>query len=415
MEQRKGLRCKVCTGCGLCPGIQKTKDSSIQILTESLPDERESCEFDNPSMRLAVADIGTTTIAMQLLGRDGSCEESFVRLNPQSVYGADVLSRITHAEEAEKALEMQTMVRKVLEDGLRAFEGFLAAGETICLVIAANTTMNYLLAGFSPERLGRAPFLAEHLEPMELNFLEGRVKGFVFPGLSAFVGGDIVAGILACEIDRREEITLLIDLGTNGEMALGNNKRILATATAAGPAFEGGANRGVCGSDRIHLTHALLQEGILDETGLLQEPFFDKGVRAGNVLVTQPAIRSLQCAKAAIQAGIHILVKKYGISFAEVDRVVLAGGFGYFLNPADAAGIGLLPGDFLGKTVSGGNTALLGARMLGKRLLQKVPNPALKDWTALFQDQLCAQILNLAEEPGFAKSYTDAMALRASR
>lgn len=415
MEQRKGLRCKVCTGCGLCPGIQKTKDASIQILTESLPDERESCEFANPSMRLAVADIGTTTIAMQLLGRDGSCEESFVRLNPQSVYGADVLSRITHAGEAEKALEMQTMVRKVLEDGLLAFEGFLAEGETICLVIAANTTMNYLLAGFPPKRLGQAPFLAEHLEPMELNFLEGRVRGFVFPGLSAFVGGDIVAGILACEIDRREEITLLIDLGTNGEMALGNGKRILATATAAGPAFEGGVNRGIFGSDMIHLTYALLQEGILDETGLLKEPFFDKGVRAGNVLVTQPAIRSLQCAKAAIQAGIHILVKKYGVSFADVDRVVLAGGFGYFLNPADAVGIGLLPGEFLGKTVSGGNTALLGARMLGKRLLQKVQNPALKDWTALFQDQLCARILNLAQEPEFAKNYTDAMALRASR
>lgn len=136
----------------------------------------------------------------------------------------------------------------------------------------------------------------------------------------------------------KEEITLFIDLGTNGEMAIGNKDRIIACSTAAGPAFEGGPTKGVFGADMIHLCAELCRNKLLDETGLLADPYFEDGIFIGNVLVTKEAIRNLQMAKAAIMVGIKTLIEQFGLSKAEeVDKVILAGGFGYFLNPADAA------------------------------------------------------------------------------
>lgn len=398
---RRGLRCEICTGCGLCPGItpEGSAAGGLHVLAEdALLGEKRPIEG---SRRLAVADVGTTTVAMLLYGRDGTVADRYVTVNPQTSFGPDVISRIRAAEDPVSAREMQRQIRQVLEQGLKRFSGQMEDGEELYLVLAANTTMNYLLMGWEPAELGRAPFHASRLGAEETE-LSG-VPCFLFPGLSAFVGGDIAAGMLACGMCEREELTLLLDLGTNGEMALGNRESRIACATAAGPAFEGGVNRGVWGADMISLLARLRHEGILDETGLLAEPYFSKGIRIGNVTVTQEAVRAVQLAKGAIVAGIEVLLHKYGVEPEQVTRVVLAGGFGYYLRPEAAAAIGLLPECLAGRTVTGGNTALSGALLAGRQILKESNGEDLR--RRLSETVLQTEVINLAEEPEFGKSY----------
>ena len=178
-------------------------------------------------------------------------------------------------------------------------------------------------------------FLASHLDgaSFELPIGEKIVSCRLLPGFSAFVGSDLYAGALACGMATSKELTLLVDLGTNGEILLGNHDGILATATAAGPAFEGGANRGVFGADLVKYLATLRREGLLDDTGLLSEPYFTRGVRIGNLVLTQETVRNLQVAKAAIMSGIQVLLRRAGKGMEEVDRVILAGGFGYSVRP----------------------------------------------------------------------------------
>ena len=193
-------------------------------------------------------------------------------------------------------------------------------------------------------------------------------------------------------------------------MVLGNRQKRLACATAAAPAFEGGVNRGIWGADMISLLARLREEGRLDETGLLAEPYFETGIRIGNVLVTEEAIRSVQLAKAAIAAGIEILMTGYGITEEKIDRVVLAGGFGYYLKPEAAAQIGLLPEKLAKKTFSGGNTVLSGTLMTGRKLLGGA------DWsdTERYLEQVAGEtkVLNLAEQPAFKDRYICHMNLK---
>lgn len=402
-RKRGGLRCHICTGCGLCPGIAREGGDSGRL--HVLLGDAFSSQVALPEgrTRLAVADVGTTTVAMLLYGSDGSVSERFVALNPQRAYGADVISRIRAAEEEPAAAEaMKSSIREVLLSGLKHFEKKIAFGEELLLVLAANTTMIYLLMGWNPGELGRAPFRAGHLEALTIQL--GGVPCFVFPGISAFVGGDIVSGMYACGLaQEEEEITLLVDLGTNGELVLGNGRKRIACATAAGPAFEGGAAGGNWGADMISLLATLRQRGLLDETGLLAEPFFERGVRIGNVLVTKEAVRSVQLAKAAIASGVEILLEKYRLTSGQIDRVVLAGGFGYYLKPQAAAQIGLLPPVLAAKAVSGGNTALSGALRLGRALLQG------KSLAEAAEEQEAAALgtesFFLAGEAGFEEKY----------
>lgn len=407
---KKGLRCQVCTGCGLCPGVipAGSAGGKIHVLAEEVLQRKlSSGGEDSPvlgagGIRLAVADLGTTTIAMLLYNADGTVSERYVAVNPQAAYGADVISRIRAAEDGETAKKLQSLVKGVLEQGIARFRKKLAAGESLQLVLAANTTMTYLLMGWDTSELGCAPFRVTHLEAPEI--LIGKAPCFIFPGLSAFVGGDIAAGMLACGMAEEEELTLLVDLGTNGEIVLGNRRKRIACATAAGPAFEGGVNRGIWGADMVSLLAVLRREGLLDETGLLAEKYFESGVRIGNVRVTQESVRSIQLAKAAIAAGIEILLEKYGLTANQVERVVLAGGFGYYLNPEDAADIGLLPRGLEKKAAAGGNTALSGAFLAGRGLLtaENGKEQLLGRLKELAEGTEC---LNLAEVSDFGERY----------
>lgn len=421
---KRGPRCQICTRCGLCPGVapvgrhgqaafymESRTDTAagrsaggLSVLAEdALSGER--LPLGDGGTRLAVADVGTTTIAMLLYHRDGTVADRYLAVNPQTMYGADVISRIRAAESAACAAQMRAQVTGVLECGLRRFGKHLGAGENLRLVLAGNTVMTYLLMGWDTEELGHAPFAAGRLGAAQTRIAD--VPCFVFPGISAFVGGDVAAGMYACRMAEGEEIVLLVDLGTNGEIVLGNRRRRIACATAAGPAFEGGANKGVWGADMVSLLAALLEEKVLDHTGLLAPEYFEKGVRVGNVHVTQEAVRSIQLAKAAVAAGIEILLERYGMTAEAVDRVVLAGGFGYYLKPRDAARIGLLPDILASKAVAGGNTVLAGALRAGGEMLRSGGTGG----TAARLEEMArvTESLNLALVPGFGEKYVGKM------
>ena len=220
----------------------------------------------------------------------------------------------------------------------------------------------------------------------------------IFPCISAFIGGDIVSGLYALDFAQKEDINLFIDLGTNGEMALGNKDRILVTSVAAGPAFEGGNIScgtgsvagaicaldieynplngnydvnfktlrdeppcGICGTGVIETVAELLKNELIDETGLYREDFFETGVvLADNIVFSQKDIREFQMAKAAVRAGIEILAAEYGIKMQQIKKVYLAGGFGFNLNVQKAISTGLLPEELSDKVEVVGNTALGG-------------------------------------------------------
>ena len=401
-------RCHICIGCGRCVA----DNAEIHVLTEYGSGLDKAAAKVAALLkcikgrRLVTVDIGTTTIAMQLHDEMGVVCDTYAVVNPQTEYGADVLSRIQAAENKAIAEEMQRQVQKVLAQGFMRFQTKLQVGEHLQAVIAANTTMVYLLMGWDTAELGKAPFCATHLEVAEIVIED--VPCYIVPGLSAFVGGDIIAGILASGMAERDEVTLLIDLGTNGEMVLGNRQKLLACSTAAGPAFEGGVNRGVWGADMIRILAKLREENLVDETGLLADPYFEEGVRIGDVCVTQEAIRAIQLAKGAVAAGIQIMMQEYGITFGQIDRVVLSGGFGYRLQPNAAAEIGLLPKALVEKTVPGGNTALQGAVRVGGLVLSGVVSEADKLTTHIKE---MTKLLSLAEHPDFGEIYLSSMNL----
>ncbi len=360
-EHRRNDRkkCQICVGCGRCGNAV----SNLHVITENflkqelLPMEESVCKGS-----FVLVDIGTTTIAMELYDEKGQKLQQYVCTNPQRIFGADVISRIQAAENTMNARQMQALVKGVLEKGVQQFVERHPEHKPEKIYIAGNTTMLYLLCGHNVEPLGHAPFQADFLESEELWL--GEWEAVTLPGLSAFVGGDITAGILATGIHKCEKMSLFIDLGTNGEIVLGNREKLLACSTAAGPAFDGllQANGNIVwGADIVKCAALLLQKGIMDETGLLMEPYFTEGVTMGEVLITQEHIRSLQMAKAAVAAGVQVLAQEFGLcSITEIDKVYLAGGFGFYLQEKYAIEIGLLPKALQGKIMAVGNSALAG-------------------------------------------------------
>ena len=349
------------------------------------PDEREI----EASYALAL-DIGTTTIAACLLDRNkGQALRTVTGINHQRVYGADVLSRIEAANRGE-GRRLQEMILGDLNDLCRKLEiGESVEDLSMPVIVSGNTTMGHLLQGLSCRGLGAYPFTPEDIS-MHL------YRNMTFlPGISTYVGADIVSGIVACGIDRKEDISIFVDLGTNGEMLIGNKERILAASAAAGPAFEGGSiscgsagvpgaiesveikNKvprirtigekpacGICGTGVLETVYELLKEGIIDETGLLDEEYFEQGFPlAPGITFTARDVREVQLAKSAIRAGIEILLRSYGISCDQVSRLYLAGGFGQGINCKKAVGIGMIPEDFKDRIQSVGNSSLEGAKM----------------------------------------------------
>lgn len=342
-------------------------------------------------------DIGTTTVVMQLADADtGEVIHTVKFLNPQRSFGFDVLSRIQAAR--EQGSLMREKIRQALERGCRKLTeetGCTSPPELIC--ITGNTAMLHIFMGYSTEGLGRSPFHAFRLACEET--VLGGIRTVLMPSVSAFVGADVAAGILETKMQQSEKKTLLLDLGTNGEMALGNRERILSCAAAAGPAFEGGSSAGVYGADILGAIALLLEEGKIDENGYMEQTNTCI-YRKKNVEITLEKVREIQLAKAAICAGIEMLTLKYGLSsYEEIDTVYLAGGFGFFLEPAVAVCTGLLP-EILGeKAKPVGNSALAGALTFG-RAYWKDSREAEK---LLHMDKI--KSFNLAEEEKFQEKF----------
>lgn len=348
-------------------------------------------------------DIGTTTLAFSLLELySGRIVDTYTAVNHQRVYGADVISRI-QAANAGKGEELRQSIEEDIKNGI---EQLGIKGRVIQIAIAANTVMLHLLREYSCEGFSRYPFKPVTLETEEFHVEHTKVT--LLPGISAFVGADITAGLYACEVMEQDENVLFLDIGTNGEMALKVKDKLYVASTAAGPAFEGGNIKwgvgsicgaisgvtfadgkakittienkmpiGICGTGVVEAVAELLEAGLIDENGKLEEPYFKEGFPLGEnekgeeIVLTQQDIREIQMAKGAIRAGIEILIKQAGIEYKEIEKVYLAGGFGYYLDVKKASQIGLLPKELADKTVAAGNTALKGAiRFLAEQKLK---------------------------------------------
>ena len=363
-------------------------------------------------------DIGTTTVAVLLYDMAGGrLLAGMGERNAQRLYGADVVSRIT-------ACASGGLVP--MRDGIR--EQITAMARELCrragrdpselcrTVIAGNTVMEHLFDGLDPTGIGTAPFTPESL------FGDERDGGLCLPGLGAdrpallcpcvsgYVGGDITAGLLACGADRAEELWLYADIGTNGEMALVGPEGIVTCATAAGPAFEGaeiacgmdgspgavdrvwvengeirahviggGPALGLCGSGLIDAVAALLEAGVIDETGRMAEAeelppvhgerifLLEDGTRAfrlrDGVYLAARDVRQVQLAKAAIRAGAETLLSRAGKTPGDIRRLLIAGGFGSFMDKNSALRIGLLPPVDPARIEHVGNAAGAGAAL----------------------------------------------------
>lgn len=332
-------------------------------------------------------------------------------MNPQTQYGADVIMRADHA--LEHGVEQLTgCIRNVVDEMLQELAE--EAGRStldICQVsVVGNTCMHHLFLGISPASLVHAPYNPAISQGLTLNAeqygLHIHRKGqlLMLPDIAGYVGADTCGCILALRQDQQNEISLMVDIGTNGEMVLGNKTRLACCSTAAGPAFEGAkiecgmrggagavdhvvykdgkweyttignkAPAGLCGSGLIDLVAQLYLAGFIDESGHLESGQEKAGVfvlvppeKSGNdrgVYLTQKDIGEVQLAKAAIAAGIFLLMKRLEITEKDIKRVYLAGAFGNYMNPESAAAIGMFPAELLPRIQPVGNAAGEGARI----------------------------------------------------
>lgn len=433
------------------------------VLQEDAANEPEKVESNAGT--LAACDIGTTTVVCYLIDKEtGQIISTRSGANPQRSFGADVLSRIdaaARADDNDKAngglQMMQTQIVSLLNGWIS--DMLTECGRTkVCLFsVAGNTVMCHLLMGISPEKLGRAPFMPDEYFGREFNPLDIGLENcqtmIIFPAVSGFVGGDITAGMM--ETVNCNELTLYLDIGTNGEMALGKGDRYVCCATAAGPAFEGAqiemgmpASRGavdkvwlegrrirysvigndrpvgLCGSGLIDALAILLKAGIIDENGtilsgqelpiLFRSYVFELEAEdaaqstetslavhiAPGVYITQEDIRKLQLAKGAIAAGIDILFKEYGCKPCDLDILTFAGGFGNYIDKASAAAIGLFPPELLDRAKEVGNAAGNGA--VSAALSQEA-------WESALDISGKMRYIELASYPHFDEIYVEHM------
>ena len=370
----------------------------------------------------AAVDIGTTTIAMSAVDTEtGQILNTVTCVNHQRAWGADVISRIDASNHGRGDL-LQQSIRGDLADLLKN----LGLPADARMLISGNTTMEHLLQGLTCQTLGVAPYT-----PVDISLHEYE-NMTILPGISTYVGADIVSGIVACGMDRSDEICILVDLGTNGEMAIGCRDRIVCASTAAGPAFEGGniscgmagvpgaisaveikdgrasvetiggaAPAGICGTGVLETMYELLKEEIVDDTGCMDDEWIETGFPlADNIVFTAKDVREIQLAKSAIRAGMEVLLQVFGAGYDDVARLYLAGGFGQKINLDKAVGIGLLPEELLDRMLPVGNSSLAGAVMAAR-------DPAVLDrMTRVAQ---MAEETALAESPLFSDLYMDNM------
>jgi uncharacterized 2Fe-2S/4Fe-4S cluster protein (DUF4445 family) len=348
-------------------------------------------------------DVGTTTLVMELVEvESGRTLDMEAALNGQSRRGADVISRLSFAmEEKANAAELREIVLNDLNQMARRLlqRNRVSPGGVYEAVLAGNTAMVHLLLGVPVNSLAAAPYEAvfsalPRLDAREVGLdIHPRGKVYFAPHIKSFVGGDISAGLLAVGLDARPGHSVFIDLGTNGEIVLKAGSELVATSTAAGPAFEGmniscgmpalpgaifraegsgslrtstiggGPARGVCGTGLIDLVALFLERGEIAPGGAIRNPEKKLAVEPG-IALTQDDVRQVQLACAAIKSGIRLMLKANGLSVENLDGIVVAGAFGSYLNIRSSVRLGLLPRIDEERVLFIGNSSLAGARLL---------------------------------------------------
>lgn len=348
-------------------------------------------------------DIGTTTLAACLVHlSSGKTLKKISALNPQSVCGADVLSRINACTNGKLSL-LQSLILDKTKELIR----LLTNGEKVKeLYVSANTTMLHLFLGVNPESIGKYPFTpvftgSKTLFGKELGLPVERVC--LLPSASAYVGSDITAGVLVLNQSDKTQTSILVDVGTNGEIVLAKNGVLYATSTAAGPALEGaciecgigGVNGaidrffvkngeltfstiedkkpvGICGSGLIDLIALLCSEDIIDETGAFNYDSESKFISKLNddrfyvtedIYLSQKDIRQFQLAKSAICAGIETMLIEKEVNISDIQNLYIAGGLGFYMNIENACNVGLLPKELQKVAKVVGNTSLAGVKL----------------------------------------------------
>ncbi|MFA5527203.1 MAG: ASKHA domain-containing protein [Peptostreptococcales bacterium] len=412
----KEVRENVRLACQLTPVqgmiISLEQMESLDYFIESQYEIKEETELEGKrviegSKGYGIAvDVGTTTIVMALLDYHNRKVMGLEKtLNSQARYGADVISRIDKSQE----LGIDKLEIAVKEDILQCMEKLLdkcsVDGKLLeRIVLAGNTTMLHFLMGFNPISLAMSPFKPLTTEKCEFSYDKffdivphrkaiENCKIEILPSLSAYIGADILSGIYNSRMHEKEAIAMLIDIGTNGELVIGNRRRMLCTSTAAGPAFEGGhiahgigsvkgaiyqveidgknvktftigneELKGICGTGIMDAVSELLRKGWLSEEGIMVDALDGKLVldEKSQIAIVQRDIQEIQLAKSAIRAGIEVLIHQYGTEKNKIERVFLAGGFGSHLNISNVIHMGLLPAEFMGKIEVLGNSSLGG-------------------------------------------------------
>lgn len=403
--------------------------------------QADTTSTDTPEEFLGIAlDVGTTTLAAALVDtRNGNVLATASALNPQASFGADVISRI---ESVMRRPESLVQMQGLLLDSIREMLAQLLGSRTAThMTVAGNPTMLHIFAGISPVGMGASPFTPAFTESKTLPGEPFRLpvqSVTLLPSISAFVGGDITAGMLHVNLTDSDLPALLLDVGTNGESVLFTGKsrgsHLYAASAAAGPAMEGAGistgmggvagavctfrmqsgrplfstvgdapARGICGSGLIDLIATLYTADIIDETGAFDmgDQFVYATTKDGAPLpLTQADIRAFQLSKSAIRASLDALCTHAGLSPDEIEHVYLAGGLGYYMNVDSAVAIGLLPKEFQGRTQSVGNAALGGC-------VRVLADPALLD--ALQAQAAQCRTLELSTDATWNQSFMEHM------
>ena len=429
-----------CHGQHHCNGKQYPFDCSLipkEPLTVSLPDTSgritgialEDMTVTSGAGDTLLIDLGTTTIALALIERSsGALRQTLNFSNPQRTYGADIVARI-HAACSGSLKSLQHAVISALKEKIALLcrnNRQLPEQITSCF-IAGNTAMIHLLMGYDCRSLGSSPFAIEVPSPEPFFYQNCSIT--ILPWLSAFVGGDITAGLIACQITDRDSPAFFLDLGTNGEMALYHNSTLYTAAAAAGPAFEGGGLScgcpavsgaicgvrfkrlrpvvatidntlpiGICGSGAIQLCAELIRNGYVNEKGVLSERFPADGIflspsaQGTPLFFTPEDFRNIQLAVAAIAAGIETLADAARISLDEISDFYLGGGFGFYLNLEDCQTLKLFSSVAPDRIRFMGNTCLRGLREFAIKTPDSLTLPAVKQ-------------ISLADSPYFEKRF----------
>jgi len=407
-------------------------------------------------------DIGTTTVVSTVVNLNTGKEMSVASaLNTQATHGADVISRINFTIDEEDGLEelgdrVIGVIKQISE--YACAEAHVSMKDIYEVTVVGNTTMTHLFLKVPVRSLALMPYVGVFSDPVDVKASElgfsfnPDANVYVLPNIAGFVGADTVGVILASALNRSETIKLAIDIGTNGEVALGSKDRLLTCSTAAGPAFEGamitygmrgapgaiervdlndkpvieviggGKPIGICGSGLIDVVGEMLRLGIIDETGRMMDPddldispelkkYLRRSDEYGphivlyehegrHVVITQKDVRQVQLAKGAIKAGIEILMNKLGITLDDVSEVLMAGAFGNYIRKENAIRLGLIPDFPLEKVKFIGNAAAAGAKMA---LMSKEAREE------AMQIANFSEYVELATDPNFQNEFMDAM------